>query len=189
MKKSRKHLISRKHQLSFIGGVVITAAITSFVMIASIVYTLQANSRDISRLVENQNILAENQNAVLQTMLAIATSKNIQNIRFSSDAISNDIILNKKRVEENNLLIEQISDRNNHLFLILCGLIIFQIIILLITLLRWTHRVSGPVFLLNKYIKEINSGQKPEIRQLRKNDEMKELFENFSLMAEKFYRY
>ncbi|MHC4697261.1 MAG: hypothetical protein ACYTFA_11005 [Planctomycetota bacterium] len=43
-----------------------------------------------------------------------------------------------------------------------------------------THRVAGPVFVLERYFREIIAGRLPHVRALRKKDEFKELHDTFS---------
>ncbi len=43
-----------------------------------------------------------------------------------------------------------------------------------------THRVAGPVFVLERYFREIIAGRLPHVRALRKKDEFKELHDTFN---------
>lgn len=42
-----------------------------------------------------------------------------------------------------------------------------------------THRVAGPVYIIGRYIKILGEGRFPELRPLRKNDELKDFFSSF----------
>ena len=55
-------------------------------------------------------------------------------------------------------------------------------------IIKRSHRTSGPVFILNRYIDEIKKGKYPEIRPLRDKDDFTELFDNFKEMVEKLKR-
>ncbi len=48
----------------------------------------------------------------------------------------------------------------------------------------FTHRICGPLFLLDRYFTQLAAGQLPTPRSLRKKDEFKELFRNFSTAME-----
>lgn len=41
-----------------------------------------------------------------------------------------------------------------------------------------THRIAGPVFVMNRYLGVLASGRIPTMRALRKNDELKTLYSN-----------
>jgi len=55
--------------------------------------------------------------------------------------------------------------------------------IVVLTLLCWgimiTHRVSGPIFVLDRGLRTLTAGRLPDRRPLRKRDEFKELYETF----------
>jgi hypothetical protein len=42
-----------------------------------------------------------------------------------------------------------------------------------------THRIAGPIFVMNRYLSVLASGRIPTIRPLRKNDELKTLYGSF----------
>lgn len=42
-----------------------------------------------------------------------------------------------------------------------------------------THRVAGPVFVMNHYVQALSKGRFPRVRPLRKHDELQTLFETF----------
>jgi hypothetical protein len=42
-----------------------------------------------------------------------------------------------------------------------------------------THKVAGPIYVLSHYMATLSQGQYPQMRPLRKNDELKEFFERF----------
>src|SRR5260370_37793743 len=39
-----------------------------------------------------------------------------------------------------------------------------------------THRIAGPIFVMNRYLGVLTSGRIPTMRPLRKNDELKTLY-------------
>ena len=42
-----------------------------------------------------------------------------------------------------------------------------------------THKVAGPIYVLTHYMTTLSQGKYPQMRPLRKNDELKEFFERF----------
>jgi hypothetical protein len=42
-----------------------------------------------------------------------------------------------------------------------------------------THKVAGPIYVLTHYMTTLSQGRYPQMRPLRKNDELKEFFERF----------
>jgi len=47
-----------------------------------------------------------------------------------------------------------------------------------------THRVAGPVYVMNHYLSVIGSGKYPRMRPLRKNDELKTFFQGLQTTVE-----
>jgi len=47
-----------------------------------------------------------------------------------------------------------------------------------------THRVAGPLYIIGKYVRILGDGQFPELRPLRKNDELKDFFGAFQEAVE-----
>jgi len=52
-------------------------------------------------------------------------------------------------------------------------------VFLYIYLIRLTNRISGPIYVLTRHIQDILSGADPDLRELRKNDELKEFYAQF----------
>ncbi len=44
----------------------------------------------------------------------------------------------------------------------------------------YTHRVCGPLFVLNRHFRQLASGVMPKLRPLRRKDEFKDLFKSFT---------
>ena len=51
--------------------------------------------------------------------------------------------------------------------------------------LVFTHRVAGPVYVMNLYVEALAAGHYPRLRQLRKYDELKKFFDRFSHAVER----
>lgn len=51
-----------------------------------------------------------------------------------------------------------------------------------------THRVAGPIFVMNRYLKYLGEGRIPTTRPLRKNDELKDFYGNLMIVIENLRR-
>jgi HAMP domain-containing protein len=47
-----------------------------------------------------------------------------------------------------------------------------------------THRICGPLFVMERYLRELTRGQLPELRPLRRKDEFNQLYSVFAEMVE-----
>jgi hypothetical protein len=183
MKKSRKMFADKKFQLKFATGVVITTAVTVSLFIVLIMVASIKNNQKLNIVLDNQNVLTSNQNEVLKTMLVLSDSKKKNTVHLSTDIIQQDIDANKVRSNQNNALIGEINERNRQLVYLLIGFVILQSIFLFVILVRRTNRISGPLFILNRYITELRDGKYPDVRPLRPKDDLQDLFDNFRHMV------
>jgi hypothetical protein len=78
------------------------------------------------------------------------------------------------------------SERNSQLLALAIGVMILNAVLLFIYLIRSTHRAAGPAQVMNRYVRDLLEGRNPEMRTLRKNDEFKEFYEDFTRLVEKF---
>ncbi len=81
---------------------------------------------------------------------------------------------------EGNPSLQQEVMRGDLIFLLY--LIVF-VAVMAIALAFWglvvTHRISGPVHILSRYLNELADGRYPDLRPLRKHDELREFFTAF----------
>lgn len=89
------------------------------------------------------------------------------------------------RNHEHNLYnINKINHYNKLLLFSLVICVVFQGIILFIMIIKMTHRISGPIYVMSVYMREIIEGRMPEPRNLREKDEFKDFYELFREMIE-----
>jgi hypothetical protein len=154
-----------------------------FILIGIIIITVGINyyndNKKIEKIVEEQNSIMNGQTEIIKSMLQIINIRNGDNyelktkIREKSD--SNSISM------KNNIdLIKNLTQRNNLIFLIIIVFLIATGFILYPVLISKTHKISGPIYLMSAYIREILEGKYPDLRPLRKKDELKEFYELFS---------
>ncbi len=81
---------------------------------------------------------------------------------------------------EGDLVMQQQVMRGNQLFfLYLVVLIVAMAFALVLFGLVITHRVSGPLYVMARYLGEIVEGRYPDLRPLRKHDELRAFFSTF----------
>ncbi|MBC7793747.1 MAG: hypothetical protein H7Z43_08565 [Clostridia bacterium] len=70
--------------------------------------------------------------------------------------------------------------RNDQVFLLyLVLLVVGMAVVLAVWGLVVTHRISGPLYLVARYLGVLGGGQYPDLRPLRKRDELQEFFNTF----------
>ena len=80
----------------------------------------------------------------------------------------------------NQFLAEQV-ERGDQVFMMwLAGLVITMALMLTVWGLIVTHRISGPLFLVGRYLRTLADGRHPDMRPLRKRDELQNFFQTFA---------
>ncbi len=75
--------------------------------------------------------------------------------------------------------------RNNKILLaVLVIYIICQAGILYFMLIKKTHRIAGPVYVMSNYMRNIIKGEYPTLRKIRKKDELQEFYALFCSMVD-----
>ncbi|MCU0847365.1 MAG: hypothetical protein MUD12_05715 [Spirochaetes bacterium] len=172
MSQRKKYIIDRKFQFRhtfFIIGIVavITASILSAITI-SVVYN---NNR-----IEN---IYEIENSVVSFLTSRPTAPNDDAYKTAMKNIS--------RNHSNNMqTLKNIIQYNRILLILLIGIILIQGLILYLILIRLTHKISGPIYVMSNYITEILNGMTPVIRPLRSGDQLKDFYDLLLKLFDKF---
>lgn len=182
--KTRKIVLDKKFQFGLAASFTALSALSISIVILFIAVSSLSNNRKLDLVARNQQMLTTNQDEIFKTLLSFSQMKNLNNVRFHAPDIRKDMGANKARLDENSAIMLEISSSNNNLIMILIAFVVVQSGILFYLLIRRSHRISGPVFLLNRYISELKKGKFPDVRPLRTRDDFKELFENFREMVE-----
>ncbi len=169
MIQRKKYVIDKKFQLKTAFSIIGVILMVSAVIVVAISVNIGMNNRRINNI-----IVLYNNN--VEALLA-----------FSQEAVGTENlpIANVSRIHAQNVkTMEKIIAQNNAL---LWGTVVFilaQAVILFVALIRKTHHISGPIYVMSNYIKEIIAGKYPSPRPLRKNDELKEFYALFGEMVD-----
>jgi len=166
----KKYLIDKEFQLrttfSIVGVVIIITAVIIGIITASVVY--------------NNNKI-ENINEIEDNIVHFLTSRAIGD----EDQIFRDALKQISAQHSTNMeTLRKIMQYNMILLGIIIAIIIFEGIFLYISLIIKTHRISGPIYVMSNYIKDIKDGKMPSPRPLRKKDELKGFYQLFSEMVD-----
>ncbi|HOO73124.1 MAG TPA: hypothetical protein PK926_15310 [Spirochaetota bacterium] len=154
-----------KHTFSIIGMVTIISAIIIAVIATNLVFN---------------NLKIENIYEIEDNIVHFLTSRphGIEDPSFKN-AIK-DIAVNHS---ENMKTLNKIIKYNKALLITLLVFIVAQGVILYMMIIKMTHRISGPLYVMTNYMREIVNGKYPNIRPLRKKDELKEFYDQFRSMV------
>jgi len=157
MFKRRRRIIDRTFQLKTTFKVISVSLLAFLVIMAMTGITATRNNREITRAVAGINgaVASGGGPAALEELK-----------RHSAD-------------------LENSARRNFYLITVILAAVLAQCAVLYFYLIRLTHRISGPIYVISRHIEEILEGHHPEFRALRDRDEFKEFYEKFIEMVEK----
>lgn len=159
------------------------SALIMTVIIIILSSVLISNNAQLDGISRNQQVLSGTQNEIFKTLITLSGSKNLKNMRISADMLMHDNDETKRLLDQNNEKVRVITARNKSIIVMLIISAAVQSAIIFYIMLRRSNRISGPLFLLNRYIDEMKKGSFPEIRRLRSHDDFQDLFENFRELA------
>jgi hypothetical protein len=167
----RQYVVDKKFQFkttfSIIGIVTFLAAL----VIIAIASTLAYNNNKINEIIKSEDKIFQ--------ALAVISSRQAKdpNYKAAIGTMSKDHVNNFKASDS-------ITENNQILLVALLVFIVVQGIILYIMLILKTHRISGPIYVMSNYIKEMLNGKFSHPRPLRKNDDLKEFYALFTQFAD-----
>jgi hypothetical protein len=170
MNKRKQILIDKKFQLKTTFTIIGVVTILTVLVIVAISLTAAYNNDRIHKIIKSEDKIFQ--------ALTVITSKDIkdQSILSSIKQMSRDHINNFD-------LSDRIVDNNRILMIALIVFAIVQGIILYFMMLYKTHRISGPIYVMSMYMKQIIDGKYPDPRSLRKKDEFTEFYELFKQLV------
>ncbi len=183
MKHRKSMLIDKRFQLRTAFTIIGIVILACSIIIAAIGVIAAINNRTLRDVARNQQEIIATQSEMLKALNVFAQEKTWQNLRIATDKVSGDLNRNAGKIEVNNALIKNISETNTVLIAAIILFVIVQGVALFVIILRKTHRISGPLYLLSMYTQKIIDGEHPHIRPLRENDEFQEYYELFTRMA------
>lgn len=190
MKNNRKKkLINYSFQLRTAIPAVLISIISFSIIIGFILYiTSMSNlgiigttSRELDRAIENEDNIVSSFKAYAQKVkdpiFILATEKIEEDHKKSINVL-------KERLN----ILKVYSEKNNQLLMVTIAVMIISTILLFRYLIHSTQKAAGPVQVMNRFVRDLLEGRKPEIRSLRKNDELKDFYEDFTRLVEKYKR-
>jgi signal transduction histidine kinase len=86
----------------------------------------------------------------------------------------------KLEAEFDEVLQAQLSDADTRVAAVLIGSFLFFNIVLAVMAVFVTHKMAGPIFVMQRYVRELGQGKLPKVRKLRRGDEFVELVDTMS---------
>ena len=171
MNKRRQIVVDKKFQFKSTLYIIGIATFIAALIVGAIAVNVVYNNRKIEKIYtdEDKNIL------YLQIKCASGKMEELDNKAMKDVAVSHS---------GNLKLMNSIMKYNKILLVLLIVFLILQGVAMGFIFIRKTHRIAGPIFVMTRYMQEIIAGKYPQVRELRKKDELKDFYAVFSTMVE-----
>ncbi|MBP7736418.1 MAG: hypothetical protein KA369_10640 [Spirochaetes bacterium] len=171
MQRRKQMIINKQFQIKTTFSIIGIVTLLAVAIITAIAISVWHNNRKIEQI----NVMEDNIVQYLQVK-----SLSAANVEVDQKAMKEIAVNHSKNMTDMAAMIRL----NRVLLLVLIVIMIVQGVVLYMLLIRKTHRIAGPIFVMSRYMQEIIDGKHPSLRQLRKNDEFKEFYSLFSTMVE-----
>lgn len=169
MKQRKQYIINKKFQLKTTFSVIAIVFVIVAIIIAAIGVNAAANNKRLIHIIQIQDNIVE-------ALIAYSQSPHDSDQKLAIQNIANDHVNNINTIK-------RIIELNNILLIIIIAFVILQGIVLYFILIRKTHKIAGPVYVMSNYFNDIIKGTIPNPRPLRKNDELQDFYELFVKMV------
>ncbi len=162
-KQRKKMVIDKKFQYSMAIKAVILPLATILLISGVLMYYAFDNDRKIKEINENQEF-------IIYTFLSIPQLVNPQ------DQITRDA---NQRFQDNLGKSREIQQNIRIVLYFLIIMTVIQTIIIFGLSISLTHRISGPIYVMSQYLKDVREGKDPGLRPLRKGDQFQDFYNEF----------
>ncbi len=169
MKQRKQYIINKKFQLKTTFSIIAIIFVIVAIIIAAIGVNAAANNKRLIHIIQIQDNIVE-------ALIAYSQSPHDSEQKLAIQNIANDHVNNINTIK-------QIIELNNILLIIIIAFVILQGIILYFVLIRKTHKIAGPIYVMSNYFNDIINGNIPNPRPLRKNDELQDFYALFIKMV------
>lgn len=198
MKNRKQILIDKKFQLTksltvigFVSSIVIAIIVLMGVFILSNNEQLGIHNQEMQASILDVRDIMELQQSIFISLSSRPTIDTAEVDMAEANQLNTDYNNSIKKltatIKKNETIVaanKDLMDKNNWLVGIVVGIFILGILILYFQMIRFTHRISGPIFVMTRYMKEILEGKKPTMYDLREKDEFKDFYELFRKVTE-----
>ncbi len=157
--KRKKYLIDKEFQLRISVRAVVLPLVTILIIGSVLLFFAKKNTNYTSSIVANQDRMMD--------------------MFLSTPALHSDntIIKDGQVTFKNNIgMLEEIRKNSEFVLYFIIVMLVVQSIIIFSIFIFITHRISGPIYVMARYLREIKEGKTPGMRPLREKDELKGFF-------------
>ncbi len=184
----RKKLINKQLQLGTAFSVMRFYFVVLFVVIVLLVVHTAFTEKKITGTIKDLRGALETEQNIVNAFIKYADMTSSSDLMLKSSRISEDHRKSVKVIEQHITLLTGILKIGLIVIFIIAGIMIFMGVLLFYYMIRITHTISGPIYVMTQQIQDIMEGKEPVMRELRENDNLKDFYERFSGMVKKMQK-
>ncbi len=181
----RKRLIDRKMQLRTSYSIIRFYFIAFFIILILLLIHTALTDKKINGTIQNlQGAISTEQN-IVNAFIKYSDMTANSELQLKSKKISDDHDKSIKIIDTHIQVLTGLLKSNFIIILIIAGFTLIMGIVLFFYLIRLTHTISGPIYVISQHIQEIMDGKTPSFRALREDDQLKDFYKQFAEMVKK----
>lgn len=176
-KKRTQYVIDQKFQISISIKAIVLPLVTTLAISGVLLYVAGDTNRLIDRNNSSINAIVDNQDTMIDMFLSTPALQQSNNptVRGGVQTFKENI----GKLHEITRNSSKITRNSDIVFYILIVMTVLQTIIIFSLFIFFSHKISGPIMVMRNFMRDIREGKKVNFRPLRKNDELKEFYEEF----------
>ena len=173
----KKYVLDKKFQLRISIRAIILPLITTLAICGLLLYFANNSNQLINENNKNITAIIDTQDSMFDMFMAIPALQDPDNpvVRKCDTAFKENLKITN-RINENH---EKMKKNSLMVLYILIIMTVVQTAIIFFQFIFFSHKISGPIHVMTNYLKEIRGGKRPKFRPLRKNDELKDFYDEF----------
>jgi len=172
----KEKLIDKKFQIRTMLSVTVIAAVFFTACIAgTALFSLYAKMRIESEIKQLSRAM-ETEDDIVKAFTAFAGSTTGSPLKISVGNVLKDHDRSRKTVTSHITMLERLIDWYGAVLLGIIGLAVLALAAYCFYMIRLTHRMSGPIYVMTRHVQDMIDGKETEFRGLRDKDEFRELY-------------
>jgi nitrogen fixation/metabolism regulation signal transduction histidine kinase len=181
----RKRLIDKKLQLKTSFAVIRFYFISFFIVLALLAVHTALTDKKITGTVKDLKGAVSTEQNIVNAFIKYADMTSNSDLQLKSQKISEDHNESVQIIEDHISVLTGLIKSGFIVIIIITSFMVIMGLILFYYLIRLTHTISGPIYVMTQQIQDIIEGKEPAERPLRQNDQLKDFYEQFISMAKK----
>jgi len=188
MHKRTTYLIDKKFQISTAARVIGAVIIAFLIIIAVTAIIISESNRRLGIAAARLEQAIGREKDAIETIISSAGSQKGSGARLETQTILTEHMSATAAMQESIRSLHSIKRRNLIVITVMAAVGIATGCFLFLYLIRLTHRIAGPISVIDRYLEDLMKGTTPDIRPLRKSDELKDFYQRFTAFIESLRR-